>query len=175
MTLRAASLAVLLSVAGPSAAGAAELYCLTYDARTWGDGWVRPGPNDQGFTPPPELPLTRNLSPLEKDLGPFPPGLPGEGNAFEFWVNTKTGEWTERVIHGRAGTTDGGTFEILTDGTGYGADWVGVTPELAEMLRIDLKSSPMGFLRTRQHQWLETGTCIDTEGRQFFEGREVVE
>jgi len=89
----------------------------------------------------------------------------------EFWIDTTSGEWTERIVGGRAGTTGGGRFVVIHDGMGYRSDWVGVEWELGESIRLRTKEAPHIYVRVRREMIVETGACIVDDGtRTYLDG-----
>ncbi len=143
MSLRAAPIAALLACT-VSSGTAAELYCRQTGHVNWADGTPIAFANAEG------------------DWG-----------GSEIWLNTSTGDWRQRFIGSRALYTDGGTFEVLNDGSGYRADWVGITPELAEMMRINLRQEPSPYVRVLRGQAIETGLCIDPGQDTYIDGELV--
>ena len=94
----------------------------------------------------------------------------------EFWVDTTSGEWRGRTIGSRALYSEGGTYTVLADGSGYRQHWVGQIDHGGfESLRLDLKRDPIVFMRADRMGFVETGTCVATEGRRFIDGQEIVE
>lgn len=99
---------------------------------------------------------------------------PADASRFEFWVDTATGEWRGRNVGSRAMYTDGGTLDIVSDGTAYRAHWVGIEDHGGfESLRIALTRDRMPFIRLDRDGFAEIGTCIPTGGRTFIDGREI--
>ena len=128
---------------------AAELYCLSEGAVNWTNG-----------TP-------ETLLPAEGDQG--------DKGWFEFWIETDSGSWRGRHIGSRALYDSGGSFRVISDGTGSRAHWVGIEESGGfEGLRIDLGSAALPFLRIRRDTFVELGTCAPVAGRTFFDGEEVV-
>ncbi|MGV3649954.1 MAG: hypothetical protein ACO1OK_00895, partial [Devosia sp.] len=99
-------------------ATAKELYCLTDASANWAVAEPRVALHD------------------EETLG-----------RAEFWVETETGDWRYRTVGSAALYSDGGTLDVLADGTGYRQHWVGVEDQggLAS-LRIALSRDPMRFV-----------------------------
>ncbi|WP_425417973.1 hypothetical protein [Oricola indica] len=96
-----------------------------------------------------------------------------EQDGQEFWLSTENGRWAERTIGSRAGIGDGGILDIRSDGSGYRANWVGVSGGPAETLTLDLESEPVAYLWSRRDETALIGTCVDTAGREFFDGVEI--
>lgn len=97
---------------------------------------------------------------------------PGEGDILGqgdlFRVDTTTGDWSQSTPGSRALITGGGTYRILSDGTGYRQNWTGqVEGGGAESLRLDLSGKPIRFLRTGRDGYIEFGTCADTNDGRF--------
>lgn len=97
-----------------------------------------------------------------------------DGGLHEFWLDTTDGEWRGRFVGGRAGIVDGGKLDIRNDGSGHRMNWVGLVAGTAEALAIDIAGEVMAFVWTRRDQSVEIGACVDTEGRTFLDGREIV-
>lgn len=97
-----------------------------------------------------------------------------DGGLHEFWLDTADGEWLGRFIGGRAAIVDGGRLDIRNDATGYRMNWVGLVVETAEALTIDIAGDVMAYVWTQRDQSVEIGACVDTEGRTFLDGREIV-
>jgi len=91
----------------------------------------------------------------------------------EFWVDTETGDWKGRTIGSRALYSAGGTFEIVNDGSAYGADWIGLGENGFTILRIDLgggTEAGFPFLRSDRNQEIRIGLCRDTVDGDFLDG-----
>jgi hypothetical protein len=94
---------------------------------------------------------------------------------FEFWVDTATGEWRGRNVGSAAMYSDGGTYTVANDGTGYRDHWVGVDAEAGrETLHLLPTRDPVTFARVTRDGFVETGTCLTTDGREFLDGKEIV-
>jgi hypothetical protein len=141
-----ASLVLALS----SQARGAELYCLATGTVNW------------NVSPPHMIVSTENEH--------------GFAGWAEFWVETATGGFRERTVGSRALYTGGGAYTILANGSDYRQHWVGQIDHGGfESLRIDLTRDPMTFMRANRTGFVEVGTCVETEGRSFLDGREITE
>jgi len=144
----ASALACAIALAGPAAA--TELYCLGTTSLNWNIApsvLIGSAEDEHGFN-----------------------------GWFEFWLDTDDGSWSGRNIGSAALYSDGGTYTIASDGTGYRDHWVGVDAEAGrETLHIALEREPMTFLRVTRDGFADAGTCLDTTGRRFIDGREITE
>ena len=96
-----------------------------------------------------------------------------EGGSHEFLLDTQSGQWVQRTFGARAGTTGGGKLKIRDDGSTYRSNWVGLVPETAEALTIDIQGDVIAYHWTIRDQSAEIGICVDAEGRGFPNGEEV--
>jgi hypothetical protein len=94
----------------------------------------------------------------------------------EFWVDAESGAWRGRTVGSRALYSEGGAFEIVNDGAGYRADWVGIGEKGFTILRIDLSGGDAEtgypYMRADRDQAIHVGRCRPTDGRLFLDGRE---
>ncbi|WP_143145884.1 hypothetical protein [Devosia enhydra] len=141
--IRMTMLAGLISVMAAPAT-AKELYCLADASASWAVAEPRVALHD------------------EETLG-----------RAEFWVETETGDWRYRTVGSAALYSDGASLTVLADGEGYRQHWVGIEDHGGfASLRIALSRDPMRFVFADRDGGLEFGTCVQTQGREFFNGVE---
>ena len=145
-----AAMALAVALALPAPATAAEHYCLATGSLNW------------------------NVSPAHSILATQ--DEQGFLGWTELWVDTATGDFRERTVGSAALYSDGGTYSVFSDGTGYRQHWVGQIDHGGfESLRIDLTRDPIVFMRADRMGFVETGTCVETNGRRFIDGREITQ
>lgn len=83
-------------------------------------------------------------------------------------LNTRSGTWFLRNLHGAALASDGGVFTIVHDGSDHPAFWLGLGDGGAMQMRIAFLQPGLPFLFVGQDNTLSTGGCLEPDEPFLF-------